>query len=106
MSNDDTTELESAHITAPQARLIANGIWWSNFWQVAGICGIITFFTVPISVYAYSTDKGSLEAKIDYLIEVVQDDVKEIKVALADEKKSREQNDMEIRDLITTLGAR
>ncbi len=101
-----TAEIESSPITAPQAREIANGIWWSNFWKVAGICGIITLFTIPVSVYAYSSDKGSLESKIDYLIEVVQDDVKEIKVALADEKKSREQNDMEIRDLITTMGAR
>lgn len=81
----DTTKTVE-FITKSEAREISNGIWWSNMWKVCAILGIITCFTLPIVVYAYTKDQaslareqGNIEEKIDLLIKYVHEDLSEVK---------------------------
>ena len=101
-----TLKREDGIITVDTIRNIANGIWWSNAWKVSGILGVITIFTIPVSLYAYSQDRSGLESKVDMLIKYIKEDVAEIKISLADQKKIIQRNEMEIKHINTTLGVK
>ena len=86
-------------ITLDGIRNLCHGVWWTNFFKVATITALMG----SLVFYGYSSDQNRMEDKLDLLIEVVQEDVDEIKIDLALEKKIREEHDLEIRNIIATL---